>query len=182
MANTGATDELFTEDANYLVDVGEDYPDEVLAKRWRWATETEEARFADLKESDPWAYAHLSNRIQDVCYGTLTEALTVDQVYAPMGHALRHLHGQEVIWVAEWKEPSHKGKPRHHRVYFMDVADIDEEDGVLVPAPMIGLMVREYPKEWRKKKKPQTNDIRGALSLGKSYCEEHGLTPRTTVL
>lgn len=91
----------FVEEANYLVDVGEGYTDDVLARRWRWATEAEVESFAALGDSDPRPYARLVARIRDACPGTLIGGLQEDEVRFPLGRVLKHLRGATVIWMAE---------------------------------------------------------------------------------
>lgn len=165
-------------EAHFLVDVGDHLTREQEARRWRWVAPMEQKAFDALEFSDPRAFARLSALIRSACRGNLIDARDdTDTVKYPLGRLIRAHQGNSRIWIAEFRRDA-VAKSGCYRIYFTDVAPSREFD---VPAPMVGLLFRHYPKP-ELKFRAQNRDIDSAMNLARTHLVNRGLIVREEVL
>lgn len=164
-------------EAHFLVDVG-DLTREQEQRRWRWATSAEQEAFDALATSDPRALARLRALIRSACRGNLIDDRDcTDSVKYPLGSLIGANRGNIRIWIAEFRRDA-VAKTGCYRIYFTDVAPTEAVD---VPAPMVGLLFRHYPKP-ELKFRGQNRDIDRAMNLARTHLVNQGILVRTTAL
>lgn len=95
----------------------------------------------------------------------------------PLGSLIGANRGNIRIWIAEFRRDA-VAKTGCYRIYFTDVAPTEAVD---VPAPMVGLLFRHYPKP-ELKFRGQNRDIDRAMNLARTHLVNQGILVRTTAL